>query len=66
MNGKHWKWIHLSFVFLFAAIWVAAVPTGWIQSVTFVSHMSMAALVYAGVSSWQAARVEEKEDERDE
>lgn len=65
MNGRVWKWIHFVFIFVFAAIWIAAVPTGWIHSVTFVSHMSMAALVYAAVSAWQAARTEQKEDERE-
>lgn len=59
LSGRVWKWIHLTFVFIFIAIWIAAVPTGWIHSVTFVSHMSMAALVYAAASAWQAARAEQ-------
>ena len=63
--GRLWEWIHGIAVIIFIIIWILAVPFGWIQSVTFVSHMSMIALVYAAVSAWQAARVERKEDEKD-
>lgn len=36
---------------------------GWVKSVTFVSHMSMIALVLAEIAAWQASRTEQKEDE---
>lgn len=64
-TGKRLKWIHSGFVILFIAIWIAAAIFGWLASVTFVSHMSMFALVYAAASAWQAAHNEEKEDARD-
>jgi hypothetical protein len=66
MSGKAWKWIHLGFVFFFTALWGVAFLTGWINSVAFISHVSMVALVYAAASAWQAARAEEVEEERDE
>lgn len=31
-------------------LWVIAIPTGWVSSVEFVSHVSMLALVFAAVS----------------
>ena len=42
--------------------WVALIPTsyflGWLRSVTFVSALSLWALVSGHWSTWQAARVE--------
>lgn len=65
MSGKTWKWIHFTMIFFFFALWLAAGLFGWVESVTFVSHMSMLALVLAEISAWQSARTEEKEDKRD-
>jgi 4-hydroxybenzoate polyprenyltransferase len=61
-TGRTWKWIHLGFVFFFVALWGLAAVMGWLKSVTFVSHVSMVALVLAEVSAWQAARTEQKQD----
>ena len=36
---------------------------GWLESVTFVSLVSMLALFLGSFSSWQAARVEVRQDE---
>lgn len=47
------------------ALWLVATLTGLVESVTFVSHVSMLALVLAEFSAWQASRTEEKEDEKD-
>jgi len=67
MDGKMLKWIHGGFVVLFILIWVLAAIFGWLASVTFVSHMSMVALVYAAASAWQGARAEKaSEDNADE
>lgn len=60
-SGTVWKWIHLAFVFIFTALWAVAFVTGWIKSVSFISHVSMVALIYAAASAWQAARAEEAE-----
>lgn len=37
------------------ALWYLAVTNGWISSVEFVAHVSMLALVFAGVSGVAAA-----------
>jgi hypothetical protein len=54
-----------------AVFWVAMIPVsyelGWLKSVTYVSALSLWALVSGHWSSWQAARVEvaqEKEVQR--
>ena len=47
--------------------WVAMIPvslaTGWISSVTYVAALSLWALVSGHWSTWQAARVEVRQDE---
>jgi hypothetical protein len=58
--------IHSTLVLVFIAIWIVAVPTGWIKSVTFVSHMSMAALVYAAASAAEASVSALKIDKQNE
>lgn len=63
MDGRTWKWVHFCGIFFFIALWIAAAVFGWVQSVVFVSHVSMVALVLAEVSAWQASRTEQKEDE---
>lgn len=40
-----------------------AFALGWLQSVVFVSLMSMIALFLGSFSAWQAARVEVNQDE---
>jgi hypothetical protein len=64
MSGKFWKFFHLVGIFAMIALWIVAGIFGWLKSVTFVSHVSMAALVLAELSSWQGSRTEEKQDEQ--
>jgi hypothetical protein len=64
MSGRFWKWLHFWGIFVVIGVWILAVPTGWIQSVVFVSHVSMAALVLAEISSWQGSRTEQKQDKQ--
>jgi hypothetical protein len=49
------------------ALWIPftglAFALGWLQSVVFVSLMSMIALFLGSFSSWQAARTEVKQDQ---
>jgi hypothetical protein len=49
--------------------WVAMIPvslaTGWVKSVTYVSALSLWALVSGHWSAWQAARVEVNQQEED-
>lgn len=40
-----------------------SIATGWVTSVTYVSALSLWALVSGHWSAWQAARVEVKQDE---
>lgn len=46
--------------------WIAMIPVsaymGWLKSVTYVSALSLWALVSGHWSAWQAARVEVKQD----
>lgn len=64
MSGLAWKRIHFVFIFVFLGLWAAAGLFGWLSSVTFVSHVSMAALVLAEISSWQSSRTEQKQDKQ--
>lgn len=66
MNGRFWKYLHLVGIVFFIGLWIVATLTGLVKSVTFVSHVSMIALVLAEISSWQASRVEQKEDKRND
>lgn len=50
-----------------AVFWIVMIPIsmwfGWLDSVTYVSALSIWALVSGHWSAWQAARVEVKQDE---
>jgi len=52
-----------------AVFWVAMIPVsyaeGWLSSVTYVSALSLWALVSGHWSAWQAARVEVNQQEED-
>lgn len=63
VSARGWRRLHGWATIVFFALWGVAVLTGWIDSVKFVSHVSMLALVYAGVSAWQSGRAEVKIDE---
>jgi hypothetical protein len=51
----------------FTIFWIAMIPTafllGWLNSVVFVSALSLWALVSGHWSAWQAARVEVNQNE---
>ena len=48
-------------------LWIVMIPisffTGWIESVTYVSVLSLWALVSGHWAAWQAARVEVRQEE---
>ena len=48
-------------------LWIVMIPvslaTGWVRSVTFVAALSLWALVSGHWSAWQAARVEQRQDD---
>jgi hypothetical protein len=56
---------HGYMVLFWILLWIVAAIAGWLASVIFVSHLSAAALVLGSLSSWQSARVEVKEDQRE-
>ncbi len=49
-------------------LWIIMIPIsiamGWTESVTYVSALSIYALITGHLSTWQAARVEEKQDQQ--
>lgn len=53
-----------------AMFWLLMIPVsyelGWLSSVTYVSGLSLWALVSGHWSAWQAARVEVKQDQASE
>lgn len=54
--------LHGALVITWALLWVVAAIFGWLASVVFVSHLSMASLVLGSASAWQAARGEMRAD----
>jgi hypothetical protein len=52
----------------FTVLWIVMIPVsylaGWLDSVTYVSALSLWALVSGHWAAWQAARVEVKQDEQ--
>jgi uncharacterized protein (DUF58 family) len=62
VTPKAMKRLHLGLTYFWLAIWIAAGIFGWLASVTFVSHLSAAALVLTSWGAWQGARAEEKAD----
>ena len=51
------------FAVFFAVLIIPAFVFGWLESTTFVSILSLWALVSGHWAAWQAARVEVKQDE---
>lgn len=49
--------------------WLAAIPVcyslGWLDSTVFISALSLYAIVTGHLSTWQAARVEVRQEEKD-
>jgi hypothetical protein len=50
--------------------WIIMIPVsiafGWVRSVEYVSALSIYALITGHLSTWQAARVEVKQEQQDE
>jgi hypothetical protein len=72
---KCWECVQRDPVFMrrvngwLTVFWIVMIPisvaTGWVNSVTYISALSLWALVAGHWSAWQAARVEEFEEEAD-
>jgi hypothetical protein len=54
-KGKKLWWLNIAFLVGSLLIWVGAAVFGWLESVAFVSHVSMAALVMSAVAGIAAA-----------
>lgn len=39
---------------LSAILWIVATDTGWVNSVKFISHISMATMIFTFVAAWRA------------
>lgn len=49
-----WRNFNLLGAILSAILWVIATDTGWISSIKFLSHISMATMVFTFVAAWRA------------
>lgn len=65
LSGKAMKYIHGALTILWCLVWLAASIFGWLTSVTFVSHLSVIALILTSAGAWQGARTEDKQDQDD-
>lgn len=53
-QGVWWRRFNGALIPLTALLWVLAFVMDWLASVTFVSHISMFALVLAAISAWRS------------
>jgi hypothetical protein len=60
-----WQRFNLFLTFFWILLIPVSIFTGWVQQSTFISILSLVALVLASQSSWQASRVERKQDNMD-
>jgi hypothetical protein len=65
MSAKFWGWFHLANVAVWAVMIPVTLATGLKHSVPFLVFISLLALVYSELSSWQASRVERRADPDD-
>lgn len=54
MRVRSWRTANFVGVVLSVVLWVVATVVGWIDSVAFVSHVSMLALVVGFVAAWRS------------
>jgi hypothetical protein len=54
-RGFFLLWLNIATLAGSIVVWVLAVPFGWLESVSFVSHISMAALVLSSLAGIAAA-----------
>lgn len=58
-------WGYTSLLILLLILWPVATITGWITSVAFVSHISMAAFIVAVAACIETSRIEVKQESRE-
>lgn len=56
MVRKHCTWRNLNAcgAAVSALLWIVATDTGWVNSIKFLSHISMATMVFTFVAAWRA------------
>jgi len=64
-SALFWKRFNLGLTFFWLALIPLSFTFGWVKSNTFISALSLIALVLGSQASWQASRVERKAEERD-
>lgn len=64
-SARFWKQFNLFLTFFWLALLPVSLWLGWMKETTFVSVLSLVALILASQSSWQSSRVEFKADVRD-
>jgi hypothetical protein len=52
-------------ILFWLVLWAVAIPIGWISSVAFISHVTMATAVLTSFAAWASGRVEVKQDLQD-
>jgi hypothetical protein len=57
--------IHGTAIVVVSLVWVAAAKFHWLESVVFLSHISMAAFLYTAITAWRAD-VPNKEEQDDD
>lgn len=49
-----WRTLNAAGAALSAVLWIIASFTGWVNSVAFISHISMATMIFTFVAAWRA------------
>lgn len=62
-GAKFYRALHGLSIGAWAVIWALAGPAHWLQSVVFVSNVSMATALLTSFAAWGSTRVEVKQDE---
>lgn len=49
-----WRRLNAAGAALSAALWIMAGVTGWVNSIAFIAHISMATMVFTFIAAWRA------------
>lgn len=60
-----WRTLNALGAGLSAVLWFIASLTGWVNSVAFISHISMATMIFTFIAAWRADVPTREEDEID-
>lgn len=65
-SAKSNMWGYTLLLLVLLVLWPVATLLGWMMSVAFVAHISMAAFIVAVVACIETSRVEVKQEERED